>query len=208
MKKKTGETGPFRRAMGVLALLIFLGGCAGGPGRRDNGPDAGSLSPGLRVLYFDGMYRSVAEVPDGDAALLEKGRPGRPIRVVDHQFGQNPVFDSGRARGVGVQMKGYIHLERPGRYEFQALSNDGVEIRIDGGRVLMDPDVHGDRLSEIGVFTAERPGWHAFMAKYFQRKGTAALKFFWKAPGMDGFEVIPARAYGHLREGSTGGKDG
>jgi len=136
-------------------------------------------------------------VPDGDRALLEKGRPGAPILMVDHQFGQNEVFDSGRRRGVGVQMKGYILMEKPGRYELQALSNDGVEIFISGTSILKDPDVHSDRLSDIGAFTADAAGWYPMMVKYFQRKGTAALKLYWRPPGKDAFEVIPARAYGH-----------
>lgn len=189
---------------GLAALLVILvslaSGCAGRGGIPDGGPDIARLSPGLRVLYFDGKYRSVHEVPDGDSALLQKGRPGEPILVIDHQFGQGEVFGSGRNRGVGVQMKGFILLEAPGRYEFQALSNDGVELRIDGKTVLSDPGVHSDRLSEVGAFLVEKPGRHPLTVKYFQRKGTAALKFFWKKPGMDAFAVIPGEAYGHLRE--------
>ncbi|WP_373501942.1 PA14 domain-containing protein [Desulfococcus sp.] len=189
---------PFGYALLILILVAHLGGCAGVHGNPPGGPDPEGLSPGLRVLYFYGKYRSVHELPDGDAALLEKGRPGEPIPVIDHQFGQDEVFGSGRNLGVGVQMKGYILLEKPGRYEFQALSNDGVEVKIDGQKVVSDPGVHSDRLSDIGGVTVEKPGWHPLMVKYFQRKGTAALKFYWKAPGKDGFEVVPAKAYGHM----------
>ena len=186
----------------ILSWSIFLiiSGCAGSREPLDGVPDPERLAPGLQVLYFDGMFRRVSQVPDGDRALLEKGRPGNPILSVNHQFGQAEVFDSGRSRGVGVQMKGYIHLEKTGLYEFQALSNDGVEISIDGRAILSDPSVHSDRLSDIGSVTVQNPGWHPFMAKYFQRKGTAALKFFWKTPGMEAFEAIPAKAYGHLRD--------
>ena len=192
---------PFVIQLALLGLLPLLGGCAGPSPTR---PVPESLAPGLSVLYFDGKYRSVSQIPDGDTAILEKGRPGKPILMVNHQFGQNEVFDSGRNQGVGVQMKGYIRLEKTGHYEFQALSNDGVEISIDGKRILSDPDVHSDRMSDIGVFTVQKPGWHPLLAKYFQRKGTAALKFFWKTPGMDDFEVIPAQAYGHVEVDTAG----
>lgn len=195
---------PFNAVLTSLALWLLLNGCAGSRVLSGGEPDLKGLAPGLSVLYFDGMYRRVGQVPDGDRAALEKGRTGRPIFVIDQQFGQDEVFDSGRNQGVGVQMKGYIRLEKTGHYEFQALSNDGVEISIDGKRILSDPGVHSDRMSDIGVFTVQKPGWHPLLVKYFQRKGTAALKFFWKTPGMDDFEVIPAQAYGHVEVDTAG----
>ncbi len=94
-------------------------------------------------------------------------------------------------------MKGFIHLDQIGSYEFQALSNDGVEIVIDGKIILVDPNVHCDRLSKVGTITSQEARWHPLMVKYFQRKGTAALKVFWKTPGEKEFEVIPAEAYDH-----------
>lgn len=190
--------------LALLPLLLLLNGCIGHSAPSYGGPGSGHLSPGLSVLYFDGKYRRVSQVPDGNTAILEKGRPGKPILIINHQFGQDEVFDSGKKQGVGVQMKGYIRLEKTGQYEFQALSNDGVEINIDGRRILSDPGVHSDRMSDIGVFTVQKPGWHPILAKYFQRKGTAALKFFWKTPGMDDFVVIPAQAYGHVEVGPAG----
>jgi hypothetical protein len=156
------------------------------------------LAPGLQVLYFNGMFKNIRQIPVGDRLLFEKGRPGEPISIINHQFGVNEVFDSGRNRGVGVQMKGYLLLDQQGRYEFQALSNDGVEVIIDGNTILVDFDVHSDRLSEVGTLSVEERGWHSVMVKYFQRKGTAALTLYWKTPGKDEFEVIPAWAYGHL----------
>ena len=160
------------------------------------------LAPGLRVLYFDGKYRNVRQVPDGDTAIWKKGRPGAPILTINNQFAENEVFDSGRNREVGVQIMGYLLLDKRGSYEFQALSNDGVEVIIDGNSILIDSDVHSDRLSAIGTLSVQEAGWHPLTVKYFQRKGTAALKLFWKTPGDDAFEVIPASAYGHIPDNS------
>ncbi len=123
--------------------------------------------------------------------------------MIDHQFGANEVFDSGRNRGVGVQMKGYLLLEQEGLYQFQALSNDGIEVFIDGKSLLIDPDVHSDRLSKVEPLIVQETGWHALMVKYFQRKGSAALTLYWNPPGKDVFEVIPARAYAHLPDDSN-----
>ena len=182
----------------VLVLLLFMAGCTGSHRILDDENIKNQLMPGLRVLYFDSMYRNIRQVPDGDRAILEKGRPGAPILKIDNEFGEGEVFGSGRNKGVGVQMKGYLHLKKKGMYEFQALSNDGVEIIIDGKSILVDADVHSDRLSKIEQLSVPEPGWHSLMVKYFQRKGTATIKLFWKPPGNDEFEVIPARVYGHL----------
>ena len=185
----------------IVTILSLLGGCTGSQTLVDGENIKDSLVPGLKVLYFNGKYRNVRQIPDGDTAILEKGRPGSPILLIDNQFGNNEVFDSGRSRGVGVQMKGYLLFDHKGPYEFQALSNDGVEVIIDGDTILIDADVHSDRLSNIGTLSVQKTGYHSLMVKYFQRKGTAALKLFWKTPGKDAFEVIPARAYGHLPDG-------
>lgn len=160
------------------------------------------MVPGLRVFYFEGKYSAVQQVPDRDIAVSKKGKPGAIISMINHQFGQNEVFDSGRNREVGVQITGYLLLDQKGSYEFQALSNDGVEVFIDGNSVLIDQSVHSDRLSEIGRLSVQKAGWHSLKVKYFQRKGTAAIKLFWKTPGMDAFDVIPAMAYGHLPDES------
>ncbi len=187
----------------IVMFLMMLTGCTGSQTLMDGKDLENRLEPGLRVLYFNGMFRNVQQIPDGDRAMLEKGRPGAPISVIDHQFGENEVYDSGRNRGVGIQMKGYLLLEQKGLYQFQALSNDGIEVFIDGRSILIDPDVHSDRLSNVETLAVQETGWHALMVKYFQRKGSAALTLYWKPPGKDGFEVIPARAYAHLPDDSN-----
>jgi len=187
----------------ILVTLTMLTGCTGSQTLLGGKDLDDRLEPGLRVLYFNGMFRNVRQIPDGDRAMLEKGRTGVPILMIDHQFGENEVFDSGRNRGVGVQMKGYLLLDRKGPYQFQALSNDGLEVFIDGRSILIDPDVHSDRLSSVETLAVQETGWHALMIKYFQRKGSATLTLYWKPPGKDAFEVIPARAYAHLPDDSN-----
>jgi len=184
----------------LVTILTLLAGCATSQSDHTAMGVNESMAPGLKVLYFNGMFRNVNQVPDGDWALLEKGRPGPPILIIDNQFGQDEVFDSGRNRAIGVQMKGFLLFKQKGRYELQALSNDGVKVFIDSKNILKDSQIHSDRLSDRGVVSVEKAGWHPIMVKYFQRKGTAALKLYWKTPGNDNFEVIPAMAYGHLPE--------
>lgn len=187
---------------GVLVVL-FLNGCIS---RKQNPvlpvsqlPAIGSsLEPGLRVYYRYGFYRHLNQMAS-DEIMLSRGVPGPPVALLNHQFNKGEVFDSGKSRGVGVFFSGYLKMETPGTYRFQAMSNDGIRVIVDQQRVVFDPTFHSDRLSEIGEVVIAKPRWYPITVKYFQRKGTSRLELFWQPPGAEGFEIIPARAYGHLK---------
>ena len=63
----------------IVMMLALLGGCTGSQTLVDVDDIQDSLAPGLHVLFFNGMYRNVRQIPDGDVAILEKGRPVSPI---------------------------------------------------------------------------------------------------------------------------------
>lgn len=153
---------------------------------------ADKLSPGLATHYLDGFYRHVRQMAPAD-----KGRPGTPVLNLDHRFGEGEVFASGKSRGIGVEFSGYIHLSSSGVYQFQALSNDGVEVTIGGQRVAWDPTVHSDRLTAIEKLQVSSAGWYPVTVRYFQRKGTAALILYWQQPEETAMSVIPPAAFGH-----------
>lgn len=186
-----------RRRLGIacLGLALFL---AAGCAKTKTIIDPASIKPGLAVLYFENHYRHINQMPAGKAAL-KQGRPGNPIPYLDHRFGDGPVFDSGRSRGIGVQMTGFIRFPSTGRYVFKAKSNDGIRIFINDRKIIDDPDVHleGDRFSEEAPVRVDKPGWHSFRLQYFQRKGTAMLALYWRIPGQAGFDIVPADAFGH-----------
>jgi hypothetical protein len=181
----------------TATYLTFAGGCTRPAGKGTAVFDAAQLKPGLSVLYLDGGYRFVKQIPKGDKAR-EKGWSGKPVLQINHQFGNGEVFDSGKSSKVGVLLDGYIHLAKPGAYALQVLSNDGVEVYVDGKLIVSDPNVHSDRLSDIGVYTSAKEGWQPLHIRYFQRKGSAALKLYWRPPGSSEFEVVPEGAYGHF----------
>jgi len=160
-----------------------------------------ALAPGLAVRYFDGYYRHIDELPASHAAM-ELGRPGPPILSLNHQFGFLPVFDSGRGHGVGMLLTGYLLLENTGTYLFSALSNDGVRIFLGDVQVADDPAVHRDKFSDPVSVSVAEPGWYPLKIQYFQRKGSAALKLYWRPPTATDFVIVPAAAYGHLEAGS------
>lgn len=189
----------FRIALLPVVAAGFLWGCAAGtrPVETLSDPAAQRLKPGLAVRYYDGLFRHVREVPE-DEILLKQSRPGKPISFLDHQFGGGEVFGSGKSEGVGMRLEGFIRLQPAGIYRFKALSNDGVAVRIGENALLYDPDVHSDRWTEPADFRAPEAGWYPIHIRYFQRKGTAALRLHWQTPGSEEFVPIPAAAYAHL----------
>jgi len=156
-----------------------------------------NLSPGLAVIYLDKFYRKLEQMPNLPEAS-SKGRSGKPILQLNHQFGKDGlVFDSGEKTGIGIVMTGYLHLAQPGEYCFQTLANDGIELVLDQKLLLEDPTVHKDRLSPIGIADVDSGGWYPLTLRYFQRKGTATLKLYWKPPGATEFSIVPKKIYAH-----------
>lgn len=156
------------------------------------------IQPGLEVIYYKKFFkRHLRFLPEGTSPEYPSFT-GKPITHLNHQFGKDEVFESGETRGIGMRMKGYLNLTEPGIYEFQALSNDGVILRMSGQTVLSDPMQHSDNLSNIGKVTVTTPGWYPITVEYFQRKGTAALKLFWKTPDSSEFFPVPEKTYAHI----------
>ncbi len=160
--------------------------------------DSDLLQPGLTVYYMEGFFRNVSEMPNPDK-FVKKGTPGKPILKIDHRFKNGVVFDSGKRKGIGVQMMGLIHLPKTGEWSFKVKSNDGIDVLIDKVQVILDPEWHADRFSAPGKIEAKIPGWYTILLRYFQRKGTATLEFYWKSPGEEDFTIIPETAYWHLK---------
>jgi len=160
---------------------------------------AAGLESGLSVVYYlEYFERNLDAMPKAGASSRFKKVTGAPILQVNHQFGKEEVFESGAHRGVAARMNGYLSLVEVGDYQFQALSNDGVRVMLTGKTLITDAEQHSDRLSNIGSATIEQPGYYALEIEYFQRKGTAALKLFWKTPGDQEFVPIPQNVYVHL----------
>lgn len=195
----------------VVLLIMFMSGCVRSERttRLQTIPEpfrpvdisASTLEPGLSVLYFYELYRSVNQLPKTEP-IMRKGKPGPPILQLNHRFGKGEnVFDSGESQGVGMIMQGFLHLDTPGTYRFQVKSNDGFALYLNDTRIITDPGVHADRLSDEGEITVSQAGWFPLLIRYYQRKGTAALSLYWKKEGA-GYSVIPPEAYAHAKGSS------
>jgi len=184
----------------LTLLVLMLPGCHSKQEVMLSGVDVlpvdSSMSKGLAIYYRYAFYRHLNQMATG-AVMLSEGVPGTPVLQLDHTFTDENIYDSRRPKGVGVFMTGYLKMEKSGNYRFKAMSNDGVQVAVNGEIVVFDPAVHGDRLSDIGVVAITAAGWYPVAVKYFQRKGTARLTLYWQPPGASDFEIVPSEVYGH-----------
>jgi len=162
-------------------------------------PAADELQPGLSVVYYFNFFRHVREIDEWKK--YRDGTPGPAITQLNYNVGQGEVLTSGKPEGVGAEISGLIHLDKPGTYAFAVQSNDGVRVEIGGLKVIEDPDVHTDRFSEIAQVEVAEPGWYPLNIVYFERKNTSTLELYWQPPDVAAgtMPLVPAEALAHLK---------
>ncbi len=154
------------------------------------------LAPGLAVRYYKRKFRHIDQMPTGKAEVTE-GVAGAPITYINHRFGSKGVFDSRRRIKIGVRLAGFLHFDQPGIYRLRTISNDGVEVYLNGVTVVSDPGIHSAHEMISNPIRIKKKGWYAFKIKYFQNKKSAVLRFSRQHPKSNTFEVVPPEAYGH-----------
>ena len=188
-----------RNVIVVWAFVLLTGGglLAWAPGGQAQISTANAeLKPGLAVCYMYDFVQHIDEFAEWEK--YRKCKPGEPLENLDSRVGQGTVLTSESDDGVMAKITGFIHLDKAGVYGFTFESNDGVRLEIDGQMIVQDPEVHGDRYSDIGHMKVVEPGWYPLTIQYFERKNTSTLRFFWRPPGAEGtFPLVPAEALAH-----------
>ena len=159
-------------------------------------PAAAALQPGLQLLYFEGDFKHVDNMPKTSDDLA-KGRRGAPVANLASSSEDGKMWGIASGAFYGAHLSGLIKLEA-GEYAFLANSNDGVRILLDRAVVVDDPDVHADHLSAPVKVAIGKSGWYPITVQYFQRRGAARLEFFWQSPSAGAPVIVPASALAHL----------
>lgn len=160
-------------------------------------PAVDQLQPGLAVTYYFNKFESTGEIPG--CAKYKPGVKGEPITILDYFVGDGDVLTSGRADHVGADIRGYMNFPVAGTYTIAMQSNDGVDLKIGGKRIVYDPDVHSDRFSELIPVEIATPGWYPLHLLYFEKQVTSTLELYWLKPGGDGqLDFVPEEAFAHL----------
>lgn len=158
-------------------------------------PSADSLKPGLAVTYYGAKLNSIRQFLEW--MEYEKGKPGKPIPMLNYQVGTGNVLTTTATDLVGADIKGLINFEKKGTYTIMVHSNDGVRVTIGGVMVHEDPDVHADRFSDEIKLVISEAGWYPVHILYFEKKNTSTLELYWDPPGPEEIDYVPASAFAH-----------
>jgi PA14 domain len=141
-------------------------------------PTASQLKNGLSVRYgyaADGQH--IKSLADAAATLRARSEPGPPLTGLDYRDTQEGerTLTSKRALNVAAAISGYVRFDKPGNYEIDFLTNDGLRVTIGGQQVgLFDGRQPCDTTRIVEVQVPEA-GWYQLEALYFQRLGTSCL---------------------------------
>lgn len=167
--------------IGAAAALSFVIATAVGAAPlklKPASPQPGGVKPGLSVTYgFAKQGQHIKYLSEARSALKSGAKRGAPLRGLDYRDTNKgePTLTSGRAENVAASIKGYIRFDKPGVYEIDFFTNDGIDARIGGqrvghfdGRQTCDSTI----VSEVEVPQA---GWYKLDILYFNRLNTSCL---------------------------------
>ncbi len=138
--------------------------------------DHGALEPGLRYEYFEVSLPNTRALDTLRA--LRTGIVSSPARRGDE-----------RPERYGLKLNGYLDVPADGLYEFALVSDDGSVLVI-GDRTVIDHDGFHGADEKTGMVALKR-GAHAFVLKFIQATGGAALSLNYRLGGGE-WATIPA----------------
>ena len=107
------------------------------------------------------------------------------------------TLTSDKAFYVVADIKGYLKFDKPGVYEIDFISNDGLRVRVGGQEVLYYDGRHPCETGGAIQVQAPEAGWYPIEMLYFQRLGTSCLLAEWTPPGGE-LDWIPNENTAHL----------
>ncbi len=135
--------------------------------------EPGKVEQGFVVSWYRGR--------DFDK-LLHTGRAD----AVD--FHNNPPKAVGKTEDISARWQGTLHVPADGEYTFQATSDDGQRVWIDGKRIIDDWELHSatTRTAKVKLDKGE----HALKVEYFNGSGDATMRLEWSGPKLKGTRKI------------------
>lgn len=147
---------------------------------------------GLRAEYFEGS------AVEGDPVVT------RLESAIDHDWGEGAPDAALPADDFTVRWSGTLIPRVSGRYEFDALADDGIRLWIDGFPVI---DAWFDGSWESGgtiALVAGRP--YQIRVEYYERAGSASVRLFWTPPFGERELVPPSVLYRPTGRGRIAGR--
>jgi hypothetical protein len=98
-------------------------------------------------------------------------------------------LDNGKKNNFGHTFKGYIKIDKKGKYEFQTISDDGSKLLINGQPVVDNDGLHSRQAVSGNIHL--KKGMHQIEVQFFERGGQESLDVMWKSPDFE-WRDIPA----------------
>jgi hypothetical protein len=105
---------------------------------------------------------------------------------VDFEWGGGSPDEKVPGNNFCIRWDGFIKIEKPGRYTFATLADDGTRLFLDGKLVFEDWRIHPPvrKAAEVEL----QAGLVPIRLEYFEAGGGANVKFFWGLK--DGFKEV------------------
>lgn len=140
-------------------------------------PQPSGLKAGLAVSYgYAPEGQHIKTLADA-RFYLKKAERGRPLTGLDYRDTNKgePTLTSRRSENVAARISGYIRFDKPGLYDIDFLTNDGLSMTIGGQTVgYFDGRQKCDTIIGTQV-EVPQAGWYALDGIYFNRLNTSCL---------------------------------
>jgi hypothetical protein len=97
------------------------------------------------------------------------------------------------ADNFSVRWTGHLLAPSTGNYRFQTVSQDGVRVWVNGVRVINNWTSHTlsatDTSADVALTAGQR---YDVIVEYFERTGSATMRFNWRLPGSSSYVAVPA----------------
>ncbi|NJL30840.1 MAG: hypothetical protein HC898_03980 [Phycisphaerales bacterium] len=108
-------------------------------------------------------------------------------KSIAHRWRNNPPHSGVDADHFTVRWTGFVHVPREGMHYFEAQTDDGCRLRIDGKLVIDDWKGHQLQWAKGNMHLSR--GWHGFVFEYYETIGDATACLFWARPGQIRSEI-------------------
>ncbi|MDR3691879.1 MAG: PA14 domain-containing protein [Fimbriimonas sp.] len=124
-----------------------------------------------------GNYYDNSQNPGGTPTVSETDPQ------VDFDWNGNPPVNGVAGSNWAGEWLGQMQAETTATYTLTTLSDDGVQVYINGVKVIDDYNYHAPA-TDLATITLQRGVKYNIDIKYFQGGGGSVLKLYWSAPGI------------------------
>ncbi|MBN1579137.1 MAG: hypothetical protein JXA89_00435 [Anaerolineae bacterium] len=132
----------------------------------------------LSISDWKGEYWSNRNL-DGNPALVRNDKDSKGTSGIDFNWGINGPATGLPVDRFSVRWTRQVTL-KSGTYRFFAWADDGVRVAVDGKWIINE---WHDAANEIYTNDVSLDGTHKLKVEYYERGGTAAVRFWWKRVG-------------------------